>query len=170
MKHGGKGKKFEGVVQESFSVIHDVSITRLKDDTFGYKGAKNPCDFLVFHQPYLYAIECKSKHNDLLSIYSITKDPDKPHDYGDITNGQWDGLLEISEIKGVFAGILCWWVKRDTTLFLPIQVLKELRDNGAKSVRYDCELSGVIEITGKKKRIYYDYDMQTFLDKMEGIL
>ena len=176
MKKGGRGKSFENVIRDAFDIVPDVSVTRLKDDTFKSKGVKNPCDFIVYHKPYLYAIECKSKHSDLLSIYSITKDPNKPHDYGDITNGQWEGLLEMSTVKGVYAGVICWWVNQDVTMFLPIQMLKAMRDNGAKSIRYDCDMfvdknnkmHNATVVKGKKKRVYFDYDMQVFLDEMES--
>ncbi len=175
MKKGGRGKKFEDVVKESFEKVHNVQVTRLKDDTFGFKGAKNPCDFLVFHQPYLYAIECKSKHNNLLSIYSVSKDANKPHDYGDITNGQWEGLLEMSQVKGVVAGVMCWWVNQDVTKFIPIQMLVAMREYGHKSIRFDCDMfvdkdgkmHTATDIVGDKKRVYYNYNMVQFLREME---
>ena len=172
MKKGGRGKEFEGAIRDAFEKVPNVSVTRLKDDVLGYKDAKNPCDFIVYHKPYLYAIECKSVlHGNILSIYST--DPDKC--YGAITNGQWDGLLEMSTVTGVFAGIVCWWVDKDVTRFIPIQMLKAYRDCGHKSIRFDVDMFTddesiyqTIEIYGRKKRIYYDYDMQQFLKDMEG--
>lgn len=163
MKRGGKGKEFEAVIHDCFENVKDVSVTRLKDDTFRYKGAKNSCDFIVYHKPYLYAIECKSVlHGNTLSFTNITE-------------GQWDGLKEMSSVKGVFAGIICWWVDKDVTKYIPIQMLLAMREEGKKSLSWkqvffatDKHLYVSTEIIGKKKRVYYDYDMQSFLDEMEG--
>lgn len=165
----GKGKQFEEVVSDSFELISNVAVTRLKDDTFKYKGARNPCDFLVYHKPYLYAIECKSVfHNNTLSIYSTNSEKC----YGAITNGQWDGLLKMSRVNGVIAGIMCWWVDKDTTRFIPIQMLEAYRANGHKSIRYDVDSFNeylTIELMGQKKRVYYEYDMQAFFDETESL-
>lgn len=169
-----RGKQFEGVVHKCFASVPDTSVTRLKDDTMHKKGVANPCDFLVFHKPYLYAIECKSVHGNTLSIYSKSKDTKHPHDYGNITNKQWEGLLEMSLVKGVFAGVLCWWVNKDVTMFIPIQMLKAIRDSGAKSVRYDCDMFTdgtqmftATQLTGRKKRILFEYDVAKFFKEME---
>lgn len=164
MKKGGRGKAFEVVIQDSFAKVPDISVTRLKDDTFGYKGSKNPCDFIVYHKPYLYAIECKSvAHGNTLPFTNIT-------------DGQWDGLAEMSKVKGVFAGIICWWVDNDATKFIPIQMLVAMRDEGKKSIRFDCDMymdknnhmHNAVELQGYKKRVFFDYDMQTLLNEMEG--
>lgn len=171
-----RGKQFENVIEESFKKVSNTSVTRIHDQTNGYLGSSNVCDYLVYHRPYLYAIECKSVHGNTLSIYSKSKDK-KPHDYGNISNKQWNGLLEMSAVRGVFAGILCWWVDKDVTMFIPIQMLKAMRDSGAKSVRYDCDMFTInnkmytaTKISGRKKRVFYDYDMQIFFWEMEGKL
>ena len=163
-----RGKAFEDVVQKAFELIPNTSIVRLHDQTTGYLGSSNHCDFIAYREPYEYHIECKTVHGNTLSIHSIPK-PDKNgilHGfYGNITDKQWEGLLEKSQIPGVFAGVLCWWVTFDTTLFLPIQTLEVLRNQvGLKSVRYDVweKDLDVIKIPGKKKRVFFNYDMNEF--------
>ena len=152
-----RGKKFEEIVKQSFLKISDVSIDRLHDQTTGYLGSKNICDFIVYKEPYEYYIECKTVHGNTLSFTNIT-------------DNQWQGLLEKSQIKGVFAGIICWWVDKDKTLFIPIQLLQSMKEKGAKSIRYDCIAhNGIwnIEISGKKKRVFFDYDMNSFFESIE---
>ena len=159
------GKKFEDAIRESFEKVPGVSIDRIHDQTTGWKGSSNICDFIVYREPYEYYFECKSVHGNTLSIHSN----DPKHKYGDITNTQWEGLLEKSQIKGVFAGIICWWVDKDITKFIPIQVLQICKYRGWKSIRYDVNgyHTSIKEIKGKKKRVFFDYDMEKFLNEIQ---
>ena len=164
-----RGKQFEEHIQKAFEKIPGVSIVRLHDQTTGYLGSSNHCDFIVYKKPYEYHIECKSVHGNTLSIHSIPKKDSKGvlHGfYGNITDTQWEGLLEKSKIPGVVAGVICWWVDKDITLFIDIRRLKFLRDTGCKSIRYDNEewTDLIIPIKGKKKRVFFDYDMEDFFE------
>lgn len=167
-----RGKQFEDVVKEAFLKVPGVSIDRLHDQTTGYLGSSNICDFVVYRKPYELYIECKAIHGNTLSIHSIPK-PDKKgalHGYhGMITDTQWTGLLEKSKIKGVTAGVLCWWIDKGVTMFLPIELLSCIYERGEKSVRFDFTgylYSGSLlyHIKGTKKRVFFEYDMQDFLD------
>jgi len=154
-----RGKQFEKIVRTAFQKIPDVSVDRLHDQTTGYLGSSNICDFIVYKKPYEYYIECKSVHGASLP-------------FSNITDTQWQGMLEKSQIKGVFAGVICWWIDKDVTRFMPIQVLDYLREEGYKSIRFDAfpfrlDLFPIIEITGKKKRVFFDYDMKQFFEEME---
>ena len=174
-----RGKKFEDIIKQAFEKIPDVSVDRLHDQTTGYLGASNICDFIVYKKPFEYYIECKSVHGNTLSIHSIPKQ-DKNGVfrgfYGNITDTQWEGLLEKSKIPGVTAGVMCWWIDKDITLFLSIHLLKYLYDGGWKSVPYNlieeaptidlCLNGSAIEIRGKKKRVFFNYDMESFLKEV----
>ena len=152
-----RGKQFEDVIKQAFLKIPGVSIDRLHDQMTGYKvTSANICDFIVYKKPYEYYIECKSVHGNTLP-------------FSNITDNQWRGLLEKSKIEGVKAGIICWWIKFDTTLFLPIQTLDIWRNQvGLKSIKYDIweKDFDVIKICGKKKRVFFDYDMTTFFKEV----
>ena len=178
-----RGKQFEEVIKKSFLKVPDVSIDRLHDQTTLYKGSTNICDFIVYKEPYEYYIECKSVHGNTLSIHSIPKKgkDGKLHGfYGNITDTQWEGLLEKSKIQGVRAGVMCWWIDKDATKFIPIQELKNVRDYGYKSIRYDMKYYvrdfmdefgrpfNYIEIHGKKKRVFFDYDLEQFFEEIEN--
>lgn len=168
-----RGKKFEEVVRDAFEKVSNTSVVRLHDQTNGYLGSSNHCDFIVYRKPYEFHIECKSVHGNTLSIHSIPK-PDKHgvlHGfYGNITDTQWTGLLEKSKISGVVAGVICWWVDKDVTLFIDIRRLEYLRNAGLKSIRYDNDewTDLIIPIKGKKKRVFFDYDMEGFLDEIRN--
>jgi len=155
-----RGKDFENVIREAFEKVPGVSIDRLHDQTTKFKGTSaNICDFIVYREPYEYYFECKSVHGNTLP-------------FSNITDKQWNGLLEKSKIEGVFAGIICWWIDKDTTKFIPIQLLQYMKEcDKLKSYRY--EFGGylpkqytAIEIKGKKKRVFFNYDMEEFLDEI----
>lgn len=162
-----RGKKFEEVIREAFSHVDGVSIDRIPDQTMRYKGACNICDYIVYKKPYEYYVECKSVHGNTLSIYSIPK-PDKKGVlrgfHGNITDTQWDGLLDKAKIEGVKAGIICWWVDKDVTKWIHIDVLNWYYTRGIKSIRYD--IADGVEIKGEKKRVFFNYDMEGFFNEV----
>ena len=88
-----RGKQFESVVRSAFEKVPNVSIDRLHDQTTRFKGSQNICDFIVYKEPYEYYFECKSVHGASLP-------------FSNITETQWNGLLEKSKIEGVFAGVI----------------------------------------------------------------
>lgn len=149
----GRGKEFEQCIREAFEKVPGVSIDRMHDQMTGFKGSQNICDFIVYKEPYEYYIECKSVRGASLPFTNIT-------------DTQWNGLLEKSQIEGVFAGIICWWIDKDKTLFLPIQILEQIKKVGGKSIRYDIDdfIGCVVEMKGKKKRVFFDYDMEEFFN------
>lgn len=155
MNHKNRGKDFETVVKLAFEKVPNTTVYRIPDQQNYKIGSKNPCDFLVYHRPILYAIECKA-----------TNKPSLP--FTNITEFQWSELLKMSKIDGVVAGILCWYVNNDTTLFIPIQFLETLKQNGAKSIRYDADAPEVVWVTGKKKRVFWNYDMDLFFQSIES--
>ena len=146
-----RGKQFESVVRSAFEKVPNVSIDRLHDQTNGFKGSQNICDFIVYREPYEYYFECKSVHGASLP-------------FSNITETQWTGLLQKSQIEGVFAGVICWWVDKDVTKFIPIQSLQWNKENGYKSIRFNHNGTSFIEIKGKKKRVFFEYDMEEFLN------
>lgn len=162
-----RGKGFEDIFKKSCENVPGISIDRLHDQTTGYLGSQNICDFIAYRKPLEYYFECKSVHGNTLSIFGN----DPKHKYGNITNTQWEGLLEKSEIPGVIAGIVCWWVDKDVTAFLPIKMLKDLRDTGYKSVNVNGEWQNYYGkrwnwhwVDGKKKRVFFDYNVAKLLD------
>ena len=147
-----RGKQFESVIKTSFE-NSNFCIDRLHDQTNGFKGSQNICDFVIFRQPNIMYLECKSCHGNTLP-------------FSNITQTQWNGLLEKDLYCGVYAGVMIWWIDKDITKFVPIYNLQILADSGAKSIRFDTA-SG-IEVPGKKKRVFFEYDMEKFWEELKN--
>lgn len=148
-----RGKDFEAVVKEAFERVPDTVVYRIPDQQNYKIGSKNPCDFLLYRKPNMYAIECKATNKTSLP-------------FANITDFQWEHLLKMSKEKGVVAGILCWYVAFDVTVFIPIQRLQICKEEGLKSINHvkAVSLTDVFVIPGRKKRIFFDYDMQSFFE------
>ena len=153
-----RGKQFENVIRESFEKVSGVSIDRLHDQTSGYLGSKNICDFIVYRKPYEYYIECKTIHGNTFPFTNLT-------------DTQYRGLLEKSKIKGVTAGVVIWYVDKDITIFVPINTIRIWKEQtNMKSIPSniaDKDLD-VIKIPSKKKRVFFDYDMEGFLNEVSN--
>ena len=120
----------------------------------GYKNINNPCDFIVFDHGTQNYIECKAVHGNTLNFKS------------EIRENQWNKLLEKSYIPGVNAGILVWFIDRDETYFINIEYLNYLKiELNQKSFNPKIHLDKipVCLITGEKKRIFFEYDLEDFL-------
>lgn len=146
-----RGKDFEAQVRKCFNMIDNVSVDRLLDPQAGFAGVRNICDFIIYKKPTIYYVECKSCNGNTLNFHNIT-------------DNQWNGMLAKTTIDGVVAGVMIWFVAHDKTVFIPIQVLQKLRQNGAKSVNVkDIEKLGLI-IKASKRRVLFDYDFTEFLN------
>ena len=148
-----RGKDFEIVIRKGFEAVPHTTIERMPDPVQGYLGIRNKCDFFAYHYPYVYYLECKTVHSHRLPISNITFN-------------QRTGLLEVGEVRGVIAGVICWFIPEDKTIFMPIQVIERMRLAGEKSIniRKDWDID-FIEIHGKKKRVFYDYDFAEFINQ-----
>ena len=161
-----RGKDFENVIKESFQKVSNISVDRLHDQMNGYAGSSNICDFIVYHHPIQLYIECKATYGNTLSIHS--NNPKKA--YGQISNTQWEGLLEKNKIYGVAAGYIIWYIDYDETYFVPAHIAQHIRDAGNKSINRKhlvdtdgCIIEDVLILTGSKKRVFFDYDTKSFL-------
>ena len=184
-KQKSYGKEFERQVFKDFSRVNGVSIDRIPDQVTRYKNSSsNICDFIIFkYDQFSYSrliyLECKSTHGASLPIYSEPK-ADKKGElhgfYGNIRDNQWEGLVTKSKIPGVRAGVLIWFIDKDVTMYVPIEVLQKLREDGHKSIRFDDNTKAfvhlnnanvskhitAIRIDGKKKRTMFEYDFSQF--------
>lgn len=147
-----RGKQFEEQIRKSFERVDNVSIDRLIDPPAGYKGLRNPSDFIVYKEPIECYIECKAHQGNTLPFTNIT---------------QWDRLLEKSKINGVCAGVMIWFIDHDKTIFVPIQVLQSMKELGFKSVNVTklnqyYILDNYLNINGSKKKVLFEYDLRNF--------
>jgi penicillin-binding protein-related factor A (putative recombinase) len=148
-----RGKDFEEIIKKDFLKVPDTTVERLPDPVQGYLGVRNPCDFIVYHYPNIYYIECKTTHSHRLP-------------FGNITFNQRTLMLEASKVKGVIAGLIVWFIPCEKTYFIPIQLIEKYRLEGVKSLNVNSQdTSEWIGIRGDKKRIFYDYDLEWFFNK-----
>jgi hypothetical protein len=161
-----RGKDFEAKFREQMNQVFDV--TRLADNTAGYMGGRNICDFIVYRYPNLFYLELKTTKQNTLNFH-------------DITDTQWNGLIEKEPIEGVGAGIVVWFIKHDKTFFISAAAMQAMKSLGLKSFNikdlkvmaenfetrnyFDC-----FEIKGQKKRVFFEYDMKQFLSDLEVYL
>ena len=163
-----RGKDFEDVIKCSLLRVNEVvggkvvDVQRLYDTTNGFAGVKQPSDFVVFLYPHQYYLECKSTHDSTLNRNKIT---------------QLDALREKSKVEGVVAGIFVWFEDYDITAFIPVETLcNHFYNRDKKSVAVkdiiseDLKQSGwYYVLKGKKKRIFWDYDMLDFFRNFTDI-
>ena len=147
-----RGKDFELVIRDAFQSTPNTTIERMPDPVMGYLGIRNKCDYIMYHFPFQYYLECKTVQSHRLPMNNVTFN-------------QRTGMLEVAEKDGVIAGIICWFIPEDKTLFIPIQTFEKYRLAGEKSINIrKMQDDTFIEIHGKKKRVFYDYDMGEFIN------
>ena len=151
-----RGKQFEDLVREQFEKIPDTFVLRLYDVTMGFTEINNPCDLIIFKDGILNLFECKAIHGNTLNF--------KSH----IRKNQWDKLLEYASVYSVNAGILVWFIDLDLTFFIDIEWLDYLRKRGYKSfnAKKDLDKIPTCEICGTKKKIFFKYDLEKFLEEI----
>ena len=158
MRKQNRGKDFEEQIRLSLESLPNVSFDRLPDPMAGYSGIRNICDFSMYHYPNMFFLECKSLYGNTLNFKS------------DITENQWNGLLEKSKLYGCIAGICIWYIDYDLTVFVKIQDLEKHKQSGKKSLNIN-EITGENSIDhfiidGVKKRVKFSYFGDKFLKNL----
>lgn len=163
-KKKNHGKEFEDQIRKGLQAVEDSWVERLPDQVSRFKGSNNPSDFIFYKYPRMFYLECKSTEEDTLSFEKIT---------------QWQDLLERARVNGIVAGVMVWFINRDETYFIDIRLLECMRQEGYKSIPWDCHwvidkrIEGWTDywttIRGVKKRVYFDYDMNLFMQDIEYI-
>ena len=154
-----RGKKFEDIIRKAFEAIPDVSVDRLRDAPRKLKGVDNPSDFIVYKKPHEIYVECKSHKGNTLPFSCIREE-------------QIRGMFEKAKIEGVKAGVIIWYIDHDLTVWIPIEEVVYWKDIGNKSINIKniqdkhTERIRHIVIQGKKKRVYFEYDMNKFLEEL----
>jgi hypothetical protein len=158
MSRPNRGKDFEAQIKKALEKIPDISIDRLPDQMSGYTGSTNVSDFVVYKYPHQYYIECKAFYGNTINFNNIR---------------QLTDLFLKSQIKGVYAGCILWFIDYDKTVFIDAGTLQYWKDNGHKSVNIkditdkDFHID-YEEISGKKKRVFFDYDFKPFFEQIEA--
>ena len=148
------GKKFEERFKLDWVNSTGGAIVRLYDNTSGYLSISNVSDYICYKYPNLFFIECKSHKGASIPFTAIS---------------QYDKLLSFSNIKGIRAGVVLWLYEKDIVLYVPVIVIKQLKDIGEKSVgiRHLDEYD-IIKIPSKKLRVFMESDYNVLLSLKEG--
>ena len=168
-----KGKAFEKDFQEAAKNdelfvlrLHDTSLSWQHEETSRFQP-ENPCDFLVYKLPNLFAIECKSTCYKSLTIQRDIKDKTSKM----IKAHQINSLVKFAQQDGVFAGFLFNFrddedILNNVTYWLSIQNFsKFLYENNKQSInKLDCIQYGAIIIEQKIKRTHYTYNIKKMLE------
>lgn len=145
------GKDFEDDFKSSFDDDNINLLTRLYDTTNGFAGIKNPCDFILYNNPYQMNLELKVTH-------------DKRLPFDNVTDFQWNSLTARDDIPGMMAGLLICYYDEKRVFFVPMVVINQIRDTGVKSIHFiDAERYG-IELTIFMKRKHFTVDVDKFMD------
>lgn len=149
-----RGKDFEEQIRMALNAVPSTVVERLHDQMSGYKGSSNVCDFIAYHYPNMYYFECKCCYGNTLP-------------FSNITETQWDGLLERSPYPGVVAGYFIWFIDHDITYFVSADSMQYLKQHGCKSFHVTKSpkmLEGTYYIVpGKKRRVFFDYNLKEFI-------
>lgn len=148
------GKEFEQKFKEDFLKIENSTLDRLYDTMNGYKSISQVSDFIGFVKPNIFYLECKSHRGASIPMDNIT---------------QYDKLKKKVGIPGVRTGVVLWLIDKDTVMYVPMSTLKQLKDDGEKSVgirhigKYNIKL-----VPSVKKRVFMDSDYSVLLNLSDG--
>lgn len=154
-----RGKQFEEHIKRGLMKVDGLAYERLIDPTAGYKGVCNVCDFTAYKYPIQFYFECKSVNTNTMP-------------WKNITENQWNGLIEKDKIKGVVAGYLIWFIPSDKTIFIPATSLANMRStlraDRIHSLKLDEQFAqwDYFIVPSQKKRVFFDYDMSTLIDTL----
>ena len=148
------GKKFEERFKLDWINSTGGVIVRLYDNTSGYLSISNVSDYICYKYPNIFFIECKSHKGSSIPFSAIT---------------QYDKLIKFSNILGVRSGVVLWLYEKDIVLYIPVSVIKQLKDIGEKSVgiRHLDEYD-IIKIPSEKLRVFMKSDYSVLLSLKEG--
>jgi len=134
MKKINRGKQFEGEFIKGITDVKMTSIDRLIDPMGGYLGVGNICDFIIYQNPFQYYFECKSTTKGVLNFTN------------DISNTQWEGLIQKSYYPGVTAGFVIWFISFERVIFVPASEMLKIRKLGHASLKLSDVDKGLVDI------------------------
>lgn len=97
------------------------SFDRIYDQMTGFYGSSNICDFTLFKSPNMYYIESKATWDDRF-------------DFSRLTDKQYNGLLEKSQISNVYGIVIVLFASHKRSFIIDINLIKDLKDAGVKSI------------------------------------
>lgn len=146
-------KQFEKNIAIQLKDIKDAYVYRLSDLVNKF-GVSNPCDYFCFYKNTFFLFEMKTTETASMPLKNIS-------DY------QYESMLEASNKKGIKAYFIVWWYSKDVTRAIPISVIKDIKETNKKSIRFDYKDSRIIDINGTKRKLYFEYDWINFFRRVD---
>lgn len=146
------GKQFESRFKQDWKKsFPDSFLLRLPDNVSGYYGtARNPCDFIGYQSGKLYLLETKSHYGNTFPFSNLT---------------QYDKLVGYVGLPGVTPAVIIWFIDHDKVVWVPIETVKKMKEDGKKSVNIKkLEDYNIVIIPSVKKRVFMESDY-TFLEE-----
>lgn len=97
------------------------SFDRIPDQTSGFYGSTNICDFTCFKSPYMFYIESKETEHDRF-------------DFSMLSDCQYAGLLKKSKIQNCFGLVVVLFASHKRAFILNIQDIDASIKAGKKSI------------------------------------
>lgn len=151
-----KGKSWEAKFKNDFKKsFPDGTIDRLYDPTNGYLSINNICDFIGYCYPNIFYLEIKSHKGNTFPFDCLP---------------QYDKLTTKVGIKGVRAGVIIWFRDHDKVIYAPISTITKMKQEGKKSINITKDLNNynILEIPGKKKRVFIECDYRCLCSLKDG--
>lgn len=167
------GKQFEK--DFASSIPSYCYVHRLRDSAQSYNSSKNTkftwdneCDFFIWdsNMHIFYAMECKSTKYKSMSVQLDKEDKSSKM----IKLHQIESLTKISEYDGAIAGFCLNFrdEKNDTERLYFLNIIdfnKMMKDIGKASFNeIDVILNNGIKISGNKKRIHFNWNLNEFFE------
>ena len=141
------GKKFEKRFETDWVRCFPTSyLKRLYDQVSGYKTvSRNECDYISYVNGKLYLIELKTVKGNTFPFSNLR---------------QYDLLLKQAGKEGIVPCVIIWFYDRDTVLFVPVTVCRDMISEGKKSIRFDdfAKNESIISIPSTKIRTFMESD------------
>lgn len=149
------GKRFENDFKKACKKYKEYSVTRLYDNVGGYAGIKNICDYVFYAYPNIYYLELKSTKGNTLN-------------WANITEHQWNGLMEEAGKEGVISGILVQYTDHDEHYFVDIRTCSMLKIKGKKSIHIkDAKKYGAL-LPARKRIKTHELFLGDFVSNMKN--
>ena len=158
------GKKFEKDWQDSVPI--GIYIKRMPDPAIGFDvknstqrfAGKCPYDFVMYKQPFMYALEMKSTGTTSIS-FKGSSPMIKEHQIKE---------LRKAHANGVKAGFVFNFRKSENTYYVPIEVFDAITcmqmigksSINEKDLLESDYMGDIIEIPSRLKKVSYHYDVE----------
>lgn len=109
----------------------------------GYAHISNICDFIAYRFPLAFYAEVKSIKGNTFPIKNLT---------------QYDKLITKKNILGVISGVVIWYYEKNKVVFVPIETVEQMVNEGKKSIHIQKDYYRLLDIPSVKKRVFMDSD------------